>query len=149
MMGTRSGSIDPAILIYLILDKGYSADEADRILNQESGLLGVSGVSSDMREILNSGDPRAKLAFEIYTHRLCREIGAMAGVLGGADAIVWTGGVGENCEPLQQMVEERFAFLGAKFLVIHAEEEWEMVRECYLLLGDVLEEKASISRKGS
>jgi acetate kinase len=135
MMGTRSGSIDPAILIYLIRHRGYTADQLDRILNQESGLLGVSGVSGDMREILKSVDSRAKLAYEIYAHRLCREIGAMAGVLGGADAIVFTGGVGENCAPLRDIVEKRFSFLNAKILVIHAEEEWEMIRECYLLLS--------------
>jgi acetate kinase len=134
MMGTRSGSIDPAILIYLMRRRGYNADRLDRILNTESGLLGVSGISADMRDILKSDDARAKLAFDIYAHRLCREIGAMAGVLGGADAIVFTGGVGENCAPLRDIVEKRFSFLNAKILVIHAEEEWEMVRECYLLL---------------
>ncbi len=134
MMGTRSGSIDPAILIYLIRHRGYRADQLDQILNQKSGLLGVSGISGDMREILASKDPRARLAFEIYAHRLCREIGAMAGVLGGADAIVFTGGVGENCVPLREIVERRFQFLNVKILVIHAEEEWEMARECYLLL---------------
>jgi acetate kinase len=137
MMGTRSGSLDPAILIFLIRHRGYSADQLDKILNQKSGLLGVSGISGDMREILASNDPRAKLAFDIYAHRLCREVGAMAGVLGGADAIVFTGGIGENCAPLREIVEKRFAFLDAKILVIHAEEEWEMVRECYLLLRDV------------
>jgi acetate kinase len=137
MMGTRSGSIDPSILIYLIRHRGYTADRLDDILNRESGLLGVSGISGDMRDILNSDAPRAKLAFEIYAHRLCREIGAMAGVLGGADAIVFTGGVGENCAPLREIAAKRFAFLNAKILVIHAEEEWEMVRECYLLLSDV------------
>jgi acetate kinase len=135
MMGTRSGSIDPAILIYLMRHRGLTADRLDRILNSESGLLGVSGVSGDMRDILQSEEPRAKLAFDIYAHRLCREIGAMAGVLGGVDAIVFTGGVGENCAPLRDIVEKRFSFLNAKVLVIHAEEEWEMVRECFLLLA--------------
>jgi acetate kinase len=148
MMGTRSGSIDPAILIYLIRHKGYSADRLDQILNSESGLLGVSGISEDMRKILGSEDARAKLAFDIYAHRLCREIGAMAGVLGGVDAIVFTGGVGENCAPLREIVEKRFDFLQAKILVIHAEEEWEMVRECYLLLRDVSSGAASNGRKG-
>jgi acetate kinase len=148
MMGSRSGSVDPAILIYLMRHRGYAADQLDRILNQKSGLLGVSGVSSDMRDILGSKDPRARLAFEIYAHRLCREIGAMAGVLGGVDAIVFTGGVGENCAPLREIVEKRFAFLEAKILVIHAEEEWEMVRECYLLLSDISISAASNGRKG-
>lgn len=137
MMGTRSGSVDPAILIYLIRHRGYTADQLDRILNQKSGLLGVSGISGDMRDILESEDLRAKLAFDIYAHRLCREIGAMVGVLGGADAIVFTGGIGENCAPLRDIVEKQFAFLNARILVIHAEEEWEMVREGYLLLRDV------------
>ena len=135
MMGTRSGSIDPAILIYLMRHRGYTADRLDKMLNGESGLLGVSGISGDMRDILASDDPRAKLAFDIYAHVLCREIGAMAGVLGGVDAIVFTGGVGENCAPLREIVEKRFVFLNAKTLVVHAEEEWEMVRECYLLLA--------------
>jgi acetate kinase len=148
MMGARSGSIDPAILIYLIRHRGYTADQLDGILNQKSGLLGVSGISGDMRDILNSDAPRARLAFDIYAHRLCREIGAMAGVLGGVDAIVFTGGVGENCPPLRAIVEKRFAFLNARILVIHAEEEWEMVRECYLLLGDVSAGSASNGRKG-
>jgi acetate kinase len=143
MMGTRSGSIDPAILIYLMRHRGYNADRLDRMLNSESGLLGVSGISADMREILKSEDPRAELAFDIYAHRLCREIGAMAGVLGGADAIVFTGGVGENCPPLREIVASQFAFLNAKILVIHTEEEWEMIRECYLLLRDTSDGAAS------
>lgn len=134
MMGTRSGSIDPGILIYLIRHRGYTAQQLDGILNCESGLLGVSGVSGDMREILaaiEQGNPRAKLAFEIYTHRLCRAIGSMAAVLGGVDALVFTGGVGENCAPLRDAAAERLAFLNARFLVIHAEEEWEIARECW------------------
>jgi acetate kinase len=136
MMGTRSGSIDPGIILYLIRHRGYTADQLDRILNHESGLAGVSGVSGDMREILaatQQGNARAKLAFEIYAHRLCRGIGEMIGALGGADAIVFTGGVGENCAPLREIAAERFAFTGAAILTIHAEEEWEIARECYLL----------------
>jgi acetate kinase len=138
MMGTRSGSIDPGILIYLIRHRGYTAEQLDRILNQESGLAGISGISGDMREVLAAmaaGNDRAKLAFEIYAHRLCRGIGEMIGVLGGSDALVFTGGVGENCEPLRGIVAQRFKFLGAvPILVVHAEEEWEIARECYRLL---------------
>jgi acetate kinase len=137
MMGTRCGSIDPAILIYLVRHRGYSADQLDRILNRQSGLLGVSGVSGDMREILaaiEQGNPRAKLAFDIYAHRLCREIGAMAAVLGHVDAIVFTGGVGENCAPLRERALNQIEFLKtARVLVIHAEEEWEIARECHRL----------------
>lgn len=138
MMGTRSGSIDPGIIIYLLRHRGYTAEQLDRILNQESGLLGISGVSGDMRklqEAIEHGNERAKLAFDIYAHRLCREIGAMLGSLGGLDAIVFTGGVGENCAPLRDIVARRFAYLNPRILVIHAEEEWEIARECYRLLG--------------
>jgi acetate kinase len=133
MMGTRSGSVDPGIIIYLLRHHGYTADQLDGILNRESGLLGVSGVSGDMREILaaiDHGNERAKLAFDIYAHRLCREVGGMLGVLGGADALVFTGGVGENCAPLRDAVAKQFSL---KVLVIHAEEEWEIARECYRL----------------
>jgi len=156
MMGTRSGSIDPGILVYLVRHRGYTAEQLDRILNQESGLLGVSGLSGDMREIVQAmaaGNQRARLAFDVYAHRLTREVGAMLAVLGGVDALVFTGGIGENCAPLRELVCTRFAFLGLKLdaakntqpkldadiadskstvrvLVIRAEEEWEIARDC-------------------
>jgi acetate kinase len=136
MMGNRSGSIDPGIIIYLLRHRGYSAEQLDQILNRESGLLGISGVSADMRQIqaaIARGDARAKLAFDIYTHRLCREVGAMLAVLGGADALVFTGGVGEHCHEVRDAVERQLGFLHLRILVIHAEEEWEIARECYHL----------------
>ncbi len=137
MMGTRCGSIDPGIILYLLRHKGYTADRLDQILNKESGLAGVSGVSGDMREILaaiDQGNARAKLAFDIYAHRVCQEAGAMLAVLGGADALIFTGGVGENCPQLRDIVIRQFSFLpGLRVLVIHAEEEWEIARECYRL----------------
>jgi len=158
MMGTRSGSVDPGILVYLGR-QGKRADELDRILNNQSGLAGVSGLSGDMREILEAiekGHERARLAYEIYAHRLRREIGAMLGVLGGADAIVFTGGIGENCAPLRRDVCAQFEFLGLKLdsaknerpdldqniaaagspiqaLVIRADEDSEIARECLRL----------------
>ena len=138
MMGTRSGSVDPGILVYLTKHHGYTAADMDRVLNEESGLLGLSGVSGDMRAVLaamEAGNDRAKLAFDVYAHRLCRGIGEMIGVLGGADALVFTGGVGENCAPLREIAAQRFAFLGpVPTLVVHAEEEWEIARECYRIL---------------
>jgi acetate kinase len=137
MMGSRSGSVDPGILIYLMRRHNYTADQLEDILYQHSGLLGVSGVSSDMREILAAiarGDIRARLAFDIYLHRLVREIGSMLAVLGGVDALVFTGGVGENCVPLRERVAEQFKFLpNLRVLVVHAEEEWEIARQCYEL----------------
>ena len=87
-----------------------------------------------MRAVLaamDGGNERARLAFDIYAHRLTLAIGAMAAVMGGADAIVFTGGIGENCAPLRDVVISRLAFLNARVLVIHAEEEWEVARECY------------------
>ena len=137
MMGSRSGSVDPGILVYLLRERGYTADQLDDILYKQSGLLGVSGISSDMREILaaiDRGDPRAQLAFDIYLHRLLREIGSMLAVLGGADALVFTGGVGENCAPLRDRAAQQFKFLpNLRVLVIHAEDEWEIARQCFEL----------------
>jgi acetate kinase len=159
MMGTRSGSIDPSILVYLIRRHGYTADQIDEILNRKSGLAGVSGMSGDMRGILeevSKDNQRARLAYDIYAHRLTREIGAMLAVLGGVDAIVFTGGVGENCVPLRQDVCGQLQFLGLKLdaaknaqpdldqniaasgssiqvLVIRADEDWEIARECWRL----------------
>ncbi len=161
MMGTRCGSIDPGIMIYLLRHRGYTAEQLDGILNQESGLLGVSGVSGDMREVLRaieSGNERAQLAYDVFAHRLTREIGAMLAVLGGLDALVFTGGIGENCAPLRETVCARLGFLGLKLdtgsnanpkldqdiaaadslvrvLVLRAEEEWEIARECRKLAG--------------
>lgn len=138
MMGSRSGSVDPGILIHLMRQHGYTADQLEDILYRQSGLLGISGVSSDMREILaaiDRGDSRAKLAFDIYLHRLMRGIGSMLAVLGGGDALVFTGGVGENCAPLRERVVQQLAFLpNLKVLVVHAEEEWEIARQCYGLV---------------
>jgi acetate kinase len=157
MMGTRCGSIDPGIIVYLLRHRAYTADQLDRILNRESGLLGVSGVSADMRAVLqaaDNGDGRAQLALDVYLHRLVREAGAMIAVLGGLDVLVFTGGVGENSASVREALCRQLAFLGivldpAKnvsseedrniaaansnipILVIHAQEEWEIARECW------------------
>ena len=160
MMGTRSGSIDPGIVVHLMRHDCLTADQLDQLLNRESGLKGVSGLSGDVREILaavEAGNERARLAFDIYTHRLTQATGAMLAVLGGLDALVYTGGVGENCPPLRASVCAQLGFLGLKLddarnaqpkldqdiaapgsrvrvLVIHAEEDWEIARECHRLL---------------
>jgi acetate kinase len=143
MMGSRCGSLDPGIPVYLLRHTGTPgddrADDLDRVFNRESGLKGISGISGDMREILaaiGAGNARAKLAFDMYAHRLCREVGAMLAVLGGLDAIVFTGGVGENCAPLRERVCGQLGFLGSlKVLVVKAEEEQQMARECYRLMN--------------
>jgi acetate kinase len=162
MMGTRSGSIDPEILVYLIRHRAYTAEQLDRVLNKESGLLGVSGLSSDMREIekaMLAGNSRAQLAFDVYTHRLLREIGGMLTVLGGVDALIFTAGVGENSVPLRKIVCDRLTFLGLKLdpsknahptldqdiattdskvrvLLIRANEEWQIAKECHRSVTD-------------
>jgi acetate kinase len=99
MMGTRSGSVDPGLLLHVLRQHGVTAEQLDHALNQESGLLGVSGVGSDMRQVLEAargGNARAGLALDIYAHRLRQTIGAMAVTLGGIDALVFTAGVGEH-----------------------------------------------------
>jgi acetate kinase len=117
MMGTRSGSLDPGILTYLMRKVNLSGQQIDELLNEKSGLLGISGVSSDMRQIqaeMKKGHARAQLAFEMYVHRLRSCLGAMIAVLGGLDAIVFTAGVGENSAEVRNATCANFAFLGLK-----------------------------------
>ncbi len=107
MMGTRSGSVDPGLLLYVERQRGLSADDLDRVLNKESGLLGVSGISSDMRQVLaavEGGNPRAQLALDIYAHRVRQTVGAMTATLGGIDALVFTAGIGENASAVRALV---------------------------------------------
>jgi acetate kinase len=159
MMGTRSGSVDPGILIFLMREGQLNHEQIDKVLNQESGLLGVSGLSSDMRDILarmNQGNERAKLAFEIFVHRLRKAVGGMAAVLGGVDVLVFTAGVGENSPEVRAATCNGLEFLGLKLdsrlneqtlldrdiaaadsrvrvLVIRAEEDWAIAAECWRL----------------
>jgi acetate kinase len=114
MMATRSGSVDPGILIYLLRHKGLDADALDKALNSESGLLGISGFSSDMRRVL-SELPRnsdAQLAVDVYVHRIVKTIGAMAASLGGLDALVFTAGVGEGSAEIRKRVCQKLGHLG-------------------------------------
>src|SRR6266487_87285 len=160
MMGTRSGSVDPGILTYLMRQGRLQAQEIDDILNKESGLLGISGITGDMREILasmNQGHSRAKLAFDIYVHRLQAGIGAMVAVLGGIDILVFSAGVGENSAEVRDAACKRLVFLGLKLddaanaqhpadrdiaaldssvrvLIIRAQEDWAIARECWHLM---------------
>ena len=157
MMGTRSGSVDPGIVTYLMQHEQLQGHEIDAVLNKMSGLLGVSGLSSDMRDILpamKQGHSRARLAFDIYVHRLRQGIGAMIAVLGGIDALVFTAGVGENSPEVRGAACDQLGFLGLKLdhsvnaqpspdqdiatadsqvrvLVIRAQEDWAIARECW------------------
>jgi acetate kinase len=160
MMGGRSGSVDPGILIYLQRHAGASADTLESTLNRESGLKGVSGVSSDLREVLGAiqgGNERARLAFDIYVHRLRAGIGAMLAALGGVDALVFAGGVGEHASSIRWAACKAFGFLGLKLdaaknagspadqdiasadstvrvLVVRTQEDWSIAEECWRVL---------------
>lgn len=158
MMGSRSGSVDPGILIHLLREEKYSAEGLEQVLNQKSGLLGISGISNDMRQILAAmkTNARAQLAFDIFVHRLRSCIGAMMASLGGLDALVFTGGIGENSPQVRAAACQAFEFLGLKIdaeqnsaspvdrdiatesstvrvLVIRAQEDWAIARECWKL----------------
>lgn len=115
MMGTRSGDIDPAVVFYVMKHENLTIGEMDSLLNKHSGLLGVSGISGDMREIeagVKNGNERAKVAFDIYEYRIRKYIGAYSVALDGVDAIVFTAGIGENSPFLRQRVCEGLGFLG-------------------------------------
>jgi acetate kinase len=157
MMGARSGSVDPGALLYL-LRQGIAVDDLDRGLNAASGLYGVSGVSADLRAVLHArdaGSASAALALDVYAHRLRREIGGMVAVLGGVDALVFTGGVGEHSPDLRRAACDTLGFLGLRWdeernrlpgaverdiagehsavrvFVIPAQEDWVIARESW------------------
>ncbi|MFM2303392.1 MAG: hypothetical protein RLZZ135_801 [Cyanobacteriota bacterium] len=157
MMGTRCGSIDPGIMLHLLREQEYTVEELDHILNFESGLLGISGVSNDLREIdkaIASGNIRAKLALDIYIDRLAAKIGSLLPTLGGVDALIFTGGVGENYAGIRAAVAAKLAFIGVeidpvlnilpttvdrdlatdrsqvRILAIHTQEEWQIAMVC-------------------
>jgi len=117
LMGTRSGDIDPAIVLYIMGKEGLTMAEVNALLNKHSGLVGISGVSSDMREIIRemkNGNMRAKLAFDVFCYRVKKYIGAYAAVMDGVDAIVFTAGIGENSPDVRKSVCEGLEFLGIK-----------------------------------
>ena len=161
MMGTRSGSVDPGILTYLMRQGPLTGQQLDDLLNTKSGLLGISGISGDMRQIvaaMKDGHARAKLAFEIFVHRLQAGIGAMIAVLGGVHALVFTAGIGENSPEVRAAACANFEFLNLKLhpaknsqspadqeisasdsavrvLIIRAQEDWAIARDCWRLMS--------------
>ncbi len=161
VMGTRSGSVDPGLLLYVLRQRGLSADDLDRVLNKESGLLGVSGVASDMRQVLgaaHAGNKRARLALDIFAHRVRQTVGAMTATLGGIDALVFTAGIGEHAAEVRALVCVGLEGLGleldaaanagcrpdadvaaagsrGRVLVIATREDLVIVREVVRLLG--------------
>lgn len=165
VMGTRSGDVDAGALIALMRAEGWDAAELDRVLNKESGLTGLSGVGNDMRDIearAAAGDERCRLALHVFCHRVRKYVGAYAALMGGVDAIVFTGGIGENSAVVRHRVAQRLEFLGAVFdedanrelelssdapvaslsspssrvalLAVATDEEWEIAREAARLV---------------
>ncbi|APX93510.1 acetate kinase [Halomonas sp. 1513] len=114
MMGTRSGSLDPGLVLHLIQQCGMSAGEVERLLYREAGLLGVSAISADMRELLASSEPAAQLAVELFVYRVVREIGSLAAALGGLDHLVFTAGIGERADPVRAAIIDGCRWLGAR-----------------------------------
>jgi acetate kinase len=113
-MGTRSGSLDPGVILYLMEQRGMDARAIEKLIYNQSGLLGVSGISSDMRTLLASAEPRARLAVELFLYRIRRELGSLAAALGGLDAIVFTAGIGENAPVIRSRVCSDAAWLGVE-----------------------------------
>lgn len=111
-MARRCGSLDPGVVLYLMQEKGMSADAISDLLYHESGFLGVSGISDDMRALLGSRDPRAAEAIDLFVYRIGRELGSLAAALGGLDALVFTAGIGENAAEIRRRVCEDAAWLG-------------------------------------
>ncbi|MCK6389658.1 MAG: acetate/propionate family kinase [Azonexus sp.] len=156
MMGTRCGSIDPGVLLHLMETKGLSTKDMTRILYKESGLLGVSGLSQDMRTLLASDKPEAAEAVELFCYRIARELGSLAAAAGGIDALVFTGGIGEHAAEVRRRVCLQSEWLGLHVnpeanarhdivisaanspidvLVIPTNEEWMMAHHAQTLLA--------------
>lgn len=157
MMGTRSGSLDPAILLYLQREQGLTPEQLDHLLNRESGLKGISGLSGDMRTILGAieqGNTRAELALDLFLYRLCACLGSMIAALEGIGVLTFTGGVGEHVPIIRERLCQSFGFLGlsldestkasasgdqdisaaysaVQVLVVHTEEDWEIAHSCW------------------
>ena len=113
-MGTRTGALDPGVMLYLMNERKMNAHEIETLVWKKSGLLGVSGVSNDMRDLLASSEPRAALAVDLFVYRIGRELGSLAAALGGLDAIVFTAGIGEHAPPVRERVCRQAAWLGVE-----------------------------------
>lgn len=113
-MSTRCGALDPGVVLYLMQERGMTAEAVSDLLYHQSGLLGLSGVSGDMAVLLASDEPAARQAIDVFCYRIAREIGSLAAALGGVDSLVFTAGIGEHAASIRKMIVERCAWLGAK-----------------------------------
>ncbi len=132
LMGTRSGDLDPSLILYIMGKEGLSLNEAGTLLNKHSGLIGISGESSDMREIQNAvkeGNKRAKYAFDIFCYRIKKYIGSYAAAMGGLDALVFTGGIGENSAEVREEVCNNLEFLGIELDEVKNKNKEEIISE--------------------
>ncbi len=166
VMGTRTGSIDPGVLLYLMDRHGMDARALEKLLYKQSGLLGVSGISQDMRELLESREREAREAVDLFCYRLVREAGALAASIGGCDALVFTGGIGEHAAPVREKVCAALSWLGLALdasanaanatviskpesrltaLVLPTNEEWMIARHAAELVcpGGTIHERAA------
>ena len=156
MMGTRTGSLDPGVMLYVMDYAGMDAKALTKLLYKESGLLGVSGISQDMRELLASDKPEAQEAVDLFCYRIVREIGSLAAAIGGLDALVFTGGIGEHAAPVRERVCAALGWMGVTIdaaanaddktrvsstdskvdvLVLPTNEEWMIARHTAKLIG--------------
>ena len=137
-MGTRPGSVDPGVILYLFQNLGLSAKQVEDILYKKSGLLGISGISNDMRVLLDSSEPEARLAVDYFIYRAAKEIGALAAVLGGIDGLVFTAGIGENSAEIRRRICEASLWPGL-----------ELDTEANARKGPRISARAARSRHGS
>ena len=114
-MGTRPGAVDPGVILHLFQTMGRSAAEVEALLYRQSGLLGISGISNDMRDLLDNPDPAARLAVDYFVYQAAKQVGALAAVLGGLDALVFTAGIGERSAEIRRRICEACAWLGVTF----------------------------------
>jgi acetate kinase len=162
VMGTRCGQIDPGVLLYLLQERRMPPDELQHLLYNESGLLGVSGLSADMRTLLGSDNPAAAEAIDLFTFRVAQQVAAMASTLGGLECVVFTGGIGEHSAPIRQKICDRLGWLGVRIdasandrtgarisaeqgavdvLVIPTSEEMTIARHCAAKLAELSGER--------
>jgi acetate kinase len=136
VMGTRAGLLDPGVILHLMRSESLDLGALEKLLYHESGLLGLSGKTADMKTLLDASDSASLLAVETYCHRIIREIGSLAAALEGVDALIFTGGIGENAGPVRAQVTEKLNWLGAiDVRVIPTDEELTIARHCRRLLS--------------
>jgi acetate kinase len=141
-MGTRPGQLDPGVVLYLMSEKGMSAKEIERLLYNDCGLKGLSGISNDVRELLASDDPPARLALDYFTYRIALCTGMLVAAMGGIDGFIFTAGIGENAPSVREAIVQRLEWLGLEISAkANAKGELKISRKrsrvgCYVIPTD-------------